>query len=213
MKHHEQEIPRHSRLVKEVGETKLYILNECCDVLMRCWLIKTADMVVKDLVINVVTFSATAFTIQFDGPAKNVLKITWIEQEPTPEVPDRVLSLLNLAISNVQGGRKSLTFMIDNAYFKTSIPYDMKRLDACKYQFSFPVQQTTGAVNSKREKLRLDAGLAAGRATIAEEEKCMFQILLSHIFACMFQLILDLNLKSGALIVTRSHLMNCLRNG
>ena len=179
MQHHVPEFPRHSKLVAEVGETKVFILNERCDILMRCWLVKTADMVVKELLINLVTFSPTAFNIEFDGPAKNVLKVSWIEQEPTPQVPDAILSLLHLAISNVQGGRKCLTFMVDKAYFKDTIPYDIKRVDGTKFQFSFPVQQTTGATNSKKEKLRLDAGLAAGRATIAEEEKGVF-------FKCSF---------------------------
>ena len=164
-------MPRNSKLVAEVGETRVYVIEECPDILVRAWLVKTSDEVVKEMIINMVTFSETIFDISFEGPGGNILCIKWQQKDPTPTVPDHILPLLHLAISNVNGGNKKLRFLLENAFFKTDIPYDIKPLEATHYQMHFPVQQITGAENPKNSKLVLDSGLSSGKALITDEDR------------------------------------------
>ena len=169
-------IPRNSKLIASVGETRVYSLVQRPDVQVRVWFVRTNDVTVKNMIVKMSLMHPAVFTVNVIGPDSNIIEITWQEEEIGPEVPDNDRENLHLALSNYSGGSKEISFLLQGCKVHSSLPHQLRCILGGTYQFNFPLEQTFGSVNPRRSNLTIDPAVSHARRTIVQndEENRMF---------------------------------------
>ena len=176
--HAPPELPRSSKLVQEMGEVRVFALQQRPDLLCKMWLKRSNDVVVQALVIRIALMERSVFKIEIEGPADNIVAISWTEKDAAPDVSDEELLEMRLVIANTSGGEKELSFLLEGIKPRQNIPPIVKCLHGSSYQIIIPTMQLFGGINDPSSSLRLSTGMSSANALISDEQKSKFSKIL-----------------------------------
>ena len=83
------------------------------------------------------------------GPGRNIIEFEWRGDSVKASVTEEDQRFLQLLISNVSGGKKTLSFLLAGAHVRSVVPHSYQHLGGPSYQFRFPLEQEFGAENEK----------------------------------------------------------------
>ena len=165
------EVPRSSKLVKEMGEVRVYALQQRPDILCKMWLKQSNDVQVQALCIRIALMERSVFKIEIEGPEDNIVQISWSEKDAAPVVSDEELLEMRLVIANTSGGDKTLSFLLEGMKPRQNVPPIVKCVHGSSYQIIIPTLQLFGGQNDPSSSLRLNTGMSSANALISDKEK------------------------------------------
>lgn len=171
--HVAREIPRNSRLVKEVGTVRISALQQRPDPLVKMWLKQSNDVVVDAIVLRIGLMEKVTFAVNVDGPDDNLLIISWTEPDAAPDVTDDDMIDMRLVVANTSGGEKHLSFLLEGIKLRENIPPMIKCLHGSSYQITLAMEQLFGAENESNTNLTLSTGMSSANAQISQAQRSM----------------------------------------
>ena len=168
------DMPKNSKIATGLGEVQFFALQQRPDVLTRCCVRVTDDNVVAELIIRLTLMEETIFTVNVRGAERNIIEFEWREDSIRAAVPATEQRHMQLIISNVSGGKKTLSFLMTGAHVREIVPHSFQHLGGPSYQFRVPIEQEFGAENERNASLRLNTGMSSANTLITDEQKSMF---------------------------------------
>lgn len=171
--HVAENLPPNTRLIAEHGEVKIFSMEQRPDVLVKVWLRKSNDVRVTELLIRLGLLVPVKFKVNITGPQENIIEITWTENEEdhAPNIGEAQLKQLHLAMSNVSGGDKTLSFIMYGCSVITAVPHTIEVVNASSWLFQFPLKQLSGVEMGSRSNINIHGGMSVAKALVNQEEK------------------------------------------